>query len=455
MLARIKRRVRNSAQDVTMKHYNIVTIFPQMFDAPFKQGVISKAIEAGIVAVNAIDLRVYAEDKHRTTDDYQYGGGVGLVMKPEPIVRAVRAIRERSETHVVMLDPRGEKFTQRTAERLSGYESLTFICGRYEGVDERVRELVVDEAISLGDFILTGGEFAAMTMIDAVARLIPGVLGDDTSMDEESFSLTSAAGVANTLEYPHYTRPPEYEGLKVPELLLSGRHADIVKWRAAQALEQTRKYRPELLDATQLDDASRKEIYQATATPKGKELKLAVALMHYPMQDKQGTLVTTSITNMDLHDISRSAATYGAKRYFVVTPLQAQREIAQKVISHWTEGFGAGYNSNRKEAFTRTELCDSILYAMQECEKLWGEKPLLVATTARTERATVSAASLGKIAESRPVLLLFGTGWGFRKEVFDVVDYVLEPILGASDFNHLSVRSAVAILLDRLTQNIG
>ena len=366
-----------------------------MFDTPFKQGVISKAIEKGIIALNAVNVRDYAEGKHQQTDDYQYGGGIGLVMKPEPIVKAVRAIQEKEKTHVVLLDPRGEKFTQRTAERLSQYDSLTFICGRYEGVDERVRVLVVDEAISLGDFVLTGGEFAAMTMIDAIARLHPGVLGDDASSDEESFSLDGPAGTENSLEYPHYTRPPEYEGLKVPDLLLSGRHADILQWRKEESLRQTRKYRPDLLDVEMLDAEARREVYNSTATPKGRDLKLAVALMHYPMQDKQGTLVATSITNMDLHDISRPAATYGAKRYFVVTPLKAQREIAQKVIDHWTEGYGAGYNSNRKEAFTRTELCDSILYAVQECEKLWGEKPLLVATTARTERATISAKSLG------------------------------------------------------------
>ena len=217
-------------------------------------------------------------------------------------------------------------------------------------------------------------------------------------------------------------------------------------------MAETRKYRPDLLKIEELDKAGRQEVYNRTATPKGRELKLAVALMHYPMQDKQGTLVTTSITNMDLHDISRSAATYGAARYFVVSPLTAQRDIAARVIKHWTDGFGAEYNSNRKEAFTRTVLCDSLLYAIQECEELWGEKPLIVATTARTERANISAKSLGRIAADKPVIILFGTGWGFRQEVFDLADYVLEPILGAGDFNHLSVRSAVAILLDRITK---
>lgn len=438
---------------MAIKQYNIITIFPTMFDSPFEKGIISKAAESGIISVNAVNLRDYAQGRHLQTDDYQYGGGVGLVMKPEPIVKAVRAIKEKQDTRVILLDPRGEKFTQRTAERLTEYDSLTFICGRYEGIDERVRELVVDEAVSLGDFILTGGELAAMTMIDAIARLVPGVLGDETSADEESFTLTGSAGSAGSaiLEYPHYTRPPEFEGLPVPELLLSGNHAEIVKWRKQQALEQTLKYRPDMLEYDELDADNRKKLYQATATPEGRRLRFAVALMHYPMRDKQGDLVTTSITNMDLHDISRTAATYGAARYFVVSPLEAQREIAGRVIKHWTEGFGADYNANRKEAFTRTVLCDTILYAIQECEELWGERPLLVATTASAKKADISAVSLGKLAEKRPILLLFGTGWGFVPEMFDTVDYVVEPILGAGDFNHLSVRSAVAILLDRIT----
>ncbi|MDR2885008.1 MAG: tRNA (guanosine(37)-N1)-methyltransferase TrmD, partial [Deferribacteraceae bacterium] len=331
-----------------MKQYNIITIFPTMFDGVFDRGVVSKAIEAGIISVNAIDVRAYTDDKHRTTDDYQYGGGVGLVMKPEPIIRAVKDIKE--STRVILLDPRGEKFTQRTAERLSQYESLTFICGRYEGVDERVRESVVDEAISIGDFILTGGELAAMMMIDSVARLVPGVLGDETSSEEESFS------TAGGLEYPHYTRPLEYEGMKVPDVLMSGNHADILRWRAEQSLLHTKHYRPDLLPFEAMDEALQREVYKQTALPAGRSVDLYIALMHYPMKDKQGNLVTTSVTNMDLHDISRSSATYGAKKYYVVTPLKAQREIAQRVIDHWMNGFGATYNSNRKEAFSQTLL---------------------------------------------------------------------------------------------------
>ena len=428
-----------------MKEYKILTIFPDMAEVMLDKGVISRAVKEGLISIKGIDLREYAEGRHSKTDDYQYGGGVGLVMKPEPLVKAIRALKEESDTHVILLDPRGERFTQKTAERLANYDSLTFVCGRYEGVDERVRDLVVDEALSLGDFVLTGGELAAFTMIDAVARLVPGVLGDETSAEEESFT-------TGRLEYPHYTRPEVFEGLKVPEVLLSGNHAEIIRWRAEASLRETERYRPDLLPFDELSEGLRKEAYEASRTRAGRKLKLAVALLHYPMRDKQGAVVTTSLTNMDLHDISRSASTYGADRYFVVTPLLAQQEIGGRVIKHWTEGFGAGYNPNRKEAFFRTEFCGSLLEAIESCEILWGEKPLVVATTAKPERADISASLLGDLAEKRGVLLLFGTGWGFVDEIFELADYTLEPIEGVAEFNHLSVRSAAAILLERLTR---
>ncbi len=428
-----------------MKTYNVVTIFPDMFNEPFKSGVLAKAIEKGLISVNAVNMRDYAEDKHKMTDDYQYGGGAGLLMKPEPIVKAVEAIKANAETKVILLDPRGKTFNQQHAEELAKLDNITFICGRYEGVDERVRELVVDEEYSLGDYILTGGEFASMIMIDAIARLTDGVLGDETSIQEESFT-------TGMLEYPHYTRPAEFRGLTVPDVLLSGNHADINAWRAKQSFEITKRCRPDLVDFEQLDAEQKLQIAESQKQGLGKQLKLNVALMHYPMSDKQGNTVATAITNLDLHDISRSCRTYGVEKYYVITPVQAQREIAGRVIEHWMKGFGSTYNPNRMDAFSRTEILESYLMAVQDIERRHKQKPLIVLTTARPKVATITAKQLGVIAEDRPVFVLFGTGWGFKDEVYDIVDYVLEPIEGASDFNHLSVRSAVAILLDRITE---
>lgn len=429
-----------------MKTYNVLTIFPEMIDAVFKQGVISKAIDKGIVSINSVNIRDYAEGRHLVTDDYQYGGGAGLVMKVEPIYEAVSALKEKSDTFVVLLDPRGKKFDQKAAEHMaSNYDNITFICGRYEGVDERVRELVVDMELSLGDFILTGGEFAAITVIDSIARLVPGVLGDEASADEESFT-------TGMLEYPHYTRPVEYKGLSVPEVLMNGNHSEIEKWRMEKAIEITRKNRPDLLNIKELDIETRKKICAEQKRGLSKKLKLNVALMHYPMKDKQGDTVATAITNLDLHDISRSCRTYSVENYYVVTPIVAQREIASRVINHWMDGFGSTYNPNRMEAFSHTILMDSLSEAVLDIEKRHKKRPLIVATTARPDRATITAKHLGVISEEQPVLIIFGTGWGFADEVLETADYILEPIEGVGEFNHLSVRSAVAILLDRITE---
>jgi len=429
-----------------VKKFNVLTIFPRMIQDQFSLGIISKGAEDGLLEVNAVDVRDFATDKHKKTDDYQYGGGQGLLMKPEPIVAAAKDIKEKQPgTRIIVLDPRGKKFDQREAERLTRYDSLTFICGRYEGIDERVFDLVADESISIGDFVLTGGELGAMVVIDAVARLIPGVLGDENSCVEESFS------EEGLLEYPHYTRPPEFEGLGIPDVLLSGHHAEIDAWRRRQSIQITAERRPEMLDMLKLTDEERdlvKDVYMA----KSERRRMYLALMHYPMRDKQGDVVSTAITNMDLHDISRTCTTYALRKYFVVTPLAAQREIAERVMKHWNEGYGSHYNHNRKQAFSGTQLKASLLETIDEIEKIEGERPVLAATTARTSRATTSYKDIAQVADEKPVLLLFGTGWGFVEEVFEMSDCVLEPIHGLAGWNHLSVRAAVSIILDRINR---
>lgn len=422
-----------------MKKYNILTIFPDMFRDPFSLGVLSKAAESGFFHINPVDIRDYTTDKHRTTDDYQYGGGQGLVMKVEPIHRAVNDIKDKQGgTRVILMDPRGKRFTQEDAERLKEYDSLTFICGRYEGVDERVVDLVVDESLSLGDFVLTGGEFASMVMIDSIARLLPGVLGDENSPLEESHQ-------SGLLEHPHYSKPREYEGLAVPEILFSGHHANIDKWRREQSLKRTYENRRDMLKTAELT-AEDKKVLDTFAGKK----KIYVALLHYPMKDKEKENVATSITNMDLHDISRSCTTYDVKNYYVVTPLEAQREIASRVIKHWLEGYGATYNVNRKQAFGGTLLMEGLLDVVADIEKKEGERPVVVATTARDSRANIGFQEASELSEEKPILIIFGTGWGFTEDVFKMSDRVLKPIEGAGNFNHLSVRSAVAIILDRI-----
>ena len=236
---------------------DILTLFPQMFESPFSVGIFKRAVDQGLVRLEVHNMRDYAHDKHLTVDDYPYGGGAGMVLKPEPIFEAVEAVKsnialkqEVSGVSVILLSPRGRLFSQQIAQELSKYSNIILICGRYEGVDERVCEYLVTDEISIGDYVLSGGELAAMVMVDAVVRLFPGVVGSEDSLMDESHT-------SGLLEYPQYTRPAEFRGWSVPEVLLSGNHAQIAKWRREQALVRTSKRRPDLLERASLSSEER------------------------------------------------------------------------------------------------------------------------------------------------------------------------------------------------------
>jgi tRNA (guanine37-N1)-methyltransferase len=232
--------------------FDIVTIFPRMFEGPTAEGILGRAIERGLVDVKVHDLREFTTDRHRTVDDVAFGGGPGMVLKPAPLFEALEAIRRtRGEPSAVILtSPQGRRFTQADALRLSRLEHVVVICGRYEGVDERVREHLATEELSIGDYVLTGGELPALVMLDAAARLIPGAVGDEQSVELDSFN-------RGLLDYPQYTRPAEYRGIAVPAVLLSGNHAEVRRWRKRQALQRTLERRPDLLAAAELDDEER------------------------------------------------------------------------------------------------------------------------------------------------------------------------------------------------------
>ncbi len=231
--------------------FDILTLFPAIFDGPFRESIIKRAVQEGLIEIRLHDIRAHATDRHKTADDAPYGGGAGMVMKVEPLAACIEAVKtERGNSRVLLTTPRGKPFRQGLARELAGEDALIIICGRYEGVDERVRELFVDDEVSLGDFVLTGGELAAMVIVDAVARLLPGVLGSAESAAFDSF----ADGL---LEHPHYTRPAEFRGLKVPEVLLSGNHQEIAEWRRREALRKTFAVRPDLLETARLNEKDR------------------------------------------------------------------------------------------------------------------------------------------------------------------------------------------------------
>lgn len=421
-----------------MLKFTVITLFPQMFASSLGHSILKKAQEKSLISVRLVDLRDYAIDRHRTTDDSPYGGGHGMVMKAEPLVAAIEEIRKNTRTaRVILLSPKGKSFTQKDAARLACETEIVLVCGRYEGIDARI-DSFIDEELSIGDYTLSGGEPAATVVIDAVSRLVPGVLGNENSAAEESFS-------DGLLEYPQYTRPDEFRGMKVPEVLLSGDHDRIKRWRREMSLRLTRERRPDLLAKASLTGEERIRFFHACAP-------VFVALLHYPVYDKNGQVVTTAVTNMDIHDIARSGKTYGITRFFVVTPVKALQKLALKIIDHWETGYGSLYNVTRKEALALVRIRNTLDDVVIEIEREYGEKPAVVVTSAKSGAMRTSFAELREMLEkkTRPFLILLGTGWGLTQEVFSQADYVLESIQGATDYNHLSVRSAAAIIFDRL-----
>ncbi len=236
-----------------MMKIDVLTLFPEMFTGVFGSSILGKAAAKGIVELNAVNFRNYSTSKHGTVDDTPYGGGGGMVLKPDPIFAAVEDLvsHQAAKPRIILMCPQGETFTQKKAEELSQEQHLIFICGHYEGYDERIREHLVTDELSIGDYVLTGGELPAMTVVDSVVRLLPGVLGNEMSAVTDSFS-------TGLLEYPHYTRPAEFRGLKVPDVLLSGHHGNVEKWRREQSLLRTLQRRPDLLEHADLSEAERR-----------------------------------------------------------------------------------------------------------------------------------------------------------------------------------------------------
>jgi tRNA (guanine37-N1)-methyltransferase len=243
----VQSQIKNLKSKIAVLSFDIITIFPDFFRGAFDYGIIRRALASGLVYVKAHDLRGWTKDKHHIVDDRPFGGGDGMVLKCEPIFAAVEELTGETErdrysagTRVVLLSPQGKVFTQAVASELAQSSQVVLICGRYEGVDERVAESLVTDELSIGDYVLSGGEPAAVVLVDAIVRLIPGALGSETSAVNESFS-------EGLLDYPHYTRPPEFRGMRVPEVLLGGHHAEIARWRAREALKKTERNRPDLL----------------------------------------------------------------------------------------------------------------------------------------------------------------------------------------------------------------
>lgn len=457
---------------------SVVTILPELIEGGLAGGVVGKAAELRRYALGAPDVRGapdamaapepsaageaapprpllvttinprdFTTDRHRSVDDTPYGGGPGMVMKPEPLLAAIAAASAAAPelpVHRILLTPVGAPLTQATVRRLAALPHLVLVCGRYEGIDERVIESAIDEEISIGDYVLSGGELGALVVLDAVARLIPGVLGEPDSAAEESFS-------GDLLEYPQYTRPWKLGERQVPDVLASGNHAAIASWRRARSLERTARRRPELYARHRLDKAERK---LAAALP---WLDVAnrsyVALVHHPVLDKNAAVVTSAVTNFDIHDIARSSRTYGMAGYYVVTPVAAQQDKVRHIARMWTEQVELDHRASALELVRPVSALEAAIAAITQET---GKAPRVVATSANPRSfPAIPHLTSGQLlalarGDERPMLVVFGTGWGLAESINPLIEQVLSPIDGRPEWNHLSVRSAVAIILDRL-----
>lgn len=424
-------------------HINIVTLFPEWFSSPLEAALLGRAKASGLVSFTLRNPRDLTTDRHRTVDDRPYGGSPGMVMMLEPLVATLRNLeREQGCGRIVMLAAAGKPLTQELARELSREERLTLICGRYEGIDARLGELMPVEQVCVGEAVLNGGESAAMMLVEAATRLIPGFMGKEESGEDESFS-------TGLLEYPHFTRPDVFESIPVPEVLLSGDHARIAAWRRERSLETTLRTRPEMLDTAHLTENDRQFLRELTSEMPRLGRNLYCALVHYPVFLGDRKTGATSLTNLDVHDIARCSRTYGVGGVAIVTPLADQQSILESIVHHWTEGPGGRSNPDRAEAFRLVWQVASVQEAIEQVEARTGQRPVLVGTSAR-DNGDATPQDVRAFLQERPVLLLFGTGHGLAPEVLNLCDAVLRPLRWMDSYNHLPVRGAVAITLDRI-----
>lgn len=430
-----------------MPRFHLVTLFPEFFESPLSTALMGRAREAGIVECSLHDPRQFSTDKHRHVDDRPYGGGPGMVMQGEPLARALRSIERPGR--MLFMAPGGRPLTQDMVRDLAREEDLTIVCGRYEGIDARLLQLFPLEPVSVGDIVLNGGESAALSVLEAVARLMPGFMGKEESGDDESFS-------HGLLEYPHYTRPESLEGLSVPEVLQSGDHARIAQWRRQESVRATLRMRPEMLNDAPL---YREDVQTLAETPRDRPGRnLSFCLVHYPVSLGPKKIGASSLTNLDIHDIARISRSYAMGSFYPVTPLRDQLRVLEEILRHWTRGPGGTGNADRAQALGLVQPATSLEEAVAHMTAQHGTRPRLVASSAvwpakgkasQPGRMPMTPRDVRRWCDQGPVMLCLGTAQGLAPEVLEQCEGTLRPVrfLG---YNHLSVRSAAAILADRI-----
>jgi len=421
---------------------SIVTLFKELYIPFLNTSLIKRAIDKNVINVDLKTLFDFAKPKERI-DSPAFGHGAGMLIKPEIIKKA---IDEQDALHgksfKIFFSPQGKKMDQFLLKslfnKISKEKHVMLLPARYEGMDARVEEYYGDCVISIGDYVLMGGDLPAMVLIEGLLRLFPDVVGKESSVENDSFSDAF-------VDYPQYTEPVDWQGYKVPDIIRSGNHGKVDEWRLEASIEQTVfnhfQWMRSHLDSK--DDV--KKIAKHIPSH-------YVVLMHDQVLLYDGREGTSSVTSLDIHDIARSAKTFGLKKYFIVTPLIDQQRIVKTLLDFWIEGQGVEYNAHRHQAIKNIILVSSIEDVLKEIERLDGQMPLIVGTSAKNinDSRTISYNDQEHVWQhKKPILLVLGTARGLGDSIIDRCDYLLEPINGFSEFNHLSVRSAAAIIFDR------
>jgi len=438
-----------------MVRISIITVFPELHETFLNVSIIQRAQKQNLAEFNIVCLSDQCDSKERI-DEPTCGPGAGMVIKPGVIEKAIAQCEQKwGSGFTIFFSPQGVRLsqpllrefashllvycpdTQCEEEHSGSIDHLILVCARYEGIDARVEQRYADAIISIGDYVLMGGDVPAHVFLEGLLRLVPGVVGKQESVDNESFS-------GGLLDYPEYGLPVEWNGMRVPEIVLSGNHKAIKQWRTTQACKRTLLRRFDWFRT----HASVSDL----TTCSGLVPNHYLALMHTDVIIKGGRVGETSVTSLDIHDLSRSATTYGMKNLFMVTPLEDQQKIMSNFLEFWKSEEGKRYNLSRHQAVGHLLLAKNLEDTIANITKIEGKKPLVIATSARQHDGVpeLDYFSQGTVwSHDRPVLLLFGTAQGLSDHVVGTSDYILMPIEGMSDYNHLSVRSAVAIVLDR------
>ena len=422
---------------------SILSVFPEIYDNFLETSLVRRAKENGLVDYDLDSFKSFVKPKERI-DAPTFGPGAGMVIKAQVVQKAIDSKEKKFGLACkVFFSPQGKKLDQDLLKKI--YESgqkkghLMLLPARYEGMDARAQEYYADEVVSIGDFVLMGGDLPAMILMEGLLRLIPGVIGKAESVQKESFS-------GPFLDYPSYAEPVVWKGLEVPEVIRSGNHKKIDQWRVAQAAQKTvlthfHWLRSKNMTKEQMDFAK-------TFIPNH-----YVALMHTDVfVNKEYRVGETSVTSLDIHDIARSSKTFGLKNYFIVTPLLDQQKIVNKMLSFWQGDVGKDYNISRSESIKNVQVKAHLDDVINLIEKQEGKQPIIITTSAKfwSKGNNITFYDQGAVwSKKRPVLLIFGTAQGLSDAVMDRADFNLVPIEGFSDYNHLSVRSAAAIVFDR------